>query len=38
MRKSRGIDVTAVAMRERHRIGGSARFATLVLERKPLAV
>lgn len=37
MLESRGFDVTAVAMSEHHRIGGSVRCATLVLERKPLA-
>jgi dimethylargininase len=34
---ARGIDSSPVAMREHHRIGGSVRCATLVLEREPIA-
>ncbi len=35
MLESRGVGATAVAMSEHHRIGGSVRCATLVLEREP---
>jgi N-dimethylarginine dimethylaminohydrolase len=34
---TRGIDATTIEMSEHHRIGGSVRCATLVLQRAPLA-